>query len=293
MRNLPPWVLPAVIVAAAAVAYVLDFLPERSAGAALAFALVLLPAPYAAFRVAHVAPSGGGRGALFGVAGLSALLAAVAIYGALFPGEARYTGQLSKEQQSVPIGSVAGGAYLLVVEGVLPEREGEVTIEYKLRLGTADKKDITGELWRRFDQVRSRRGTATQEVQHTTGKHTVFVGEGQGEVALVSVSPEIPLSFRLHKILLPMSAFVVACALLFAIGAFLEGRFGNDRVRGLMATTLAFTGCVGFLYPDQISDTALVRPAIGVGVTSFFFAVLIGGAIAAILRKILRPKVDA
>lgn len=292
MRNLPVWVLPAAAVVLGGILYVTGVLPERTAGPALAFALVILPAPYAGFRLAEVVTDAKIRYAFIGIGLLAAAFGAVSIYSALYPGDARYFGQLNEQQKLVPIGSVAAGAYMLSVEGQLPEREGEVNIEYKLRLGTGgDSAPIQGELWRRFDQVRvGKRGTAMQEHHRTYGKHTVFLKEGQGELELVSLSPPLAggLSFKLFKILLPMSAFIIASAVLFAAGALLEGRFGNDRLRGLLATSLAFTAWVGYMYPDQMSEDALVKPAIGVGVTSIFFAILAGGAVAAILRKMLR-----
>jgi hypothetical protein len=287
MRNV--WIVLLAGVGLGAVLYLSDVLPERVLGPALAFALVALPAPYAALRLGQVVGDAKMRAAIFSVSVLAAVLGILSVTGALFPGEALYSGQLTEDQKLVPIGSVAAGAYMLVVEGALPEREGEVSVEYSVRLASAESgQTITGELWRRFDQVRVGRGAAMQERHRTYGKHTVFLKEGQGEVERLSVSPPLPLRFRLHRILLPMSAFVVASAVLFAMGAILEGRFGNDRLRGLLATALAFSASVGLLYPDQISQEALVRPALGVGVTSIFFAILVGGAVAAILRRALR-----
>jgi hypothetical protein len=288
MRNL--WILIAVVTAVVGGLYLADVLPERGVGAALIFAAVLLPAPLTALRVVQDVTNAQGRAALLGIGLLCGLLGGVALYSAIFPGEARFFGSLNAEQKVTDIGSVAGGAYLLSVEGALPEREGEVNVDYKVSLAVGDaEQQVKGELWRRFDQVRvGKRGTAMAEHHRTFGRHTVVLKEGQGKVSLVSSSIPLTLSFKLFKILLPTSVMIIVFALLFVAGSVVEGRFGSDRVRGAFATALAFTAGASYLYPDQMTESAFVKPAIGVIVTSVFFAIFVGGATAAILRKLLR-----
>ncbi|MCC6811644.1 MAG: hypothetical protein IT381_29710 [Deltaproteobacteria bacterium] len=290
--RLPLWLLPVLAAVVIAILYIMGVIPDRTVGAVIAFACVLLPAPYAGVRLGQVVTDAKAKGALAGICVLAAIVAAVSIYGALFPGEAHFSGQLSEAQNKVEIGQVPGGPYLLVVEGALPEQEGEVTVEYKLKLTSGESAiEKKGEIWRRFDQVRvGKRGTAMAEHHRTNDKHTIFLGQGQGTVELTSVSPPLPngLHFRLHRILLPMNAFVIISAILFVLGAFVEGRFGNDRLRGLVATSLAFTIAVGYMFPDQMTDEAYVKPAIGVAVTSIFFSIFVGGAVAAMLRRVLR-----
>lgn len=288
MRNL--WILSAVVVAVVGGLYLTDVLPERGVGGAMIFAAVLFPAPLTALRIAQDLSNAKGRAALMGIGVLCALVGGIALYSAIFPGEARFSGSLSAEQKVTDIGSVAGGAYLLSIEGALPEREGEVNLDYKVALGIdGAQQEVKGELWRRFDQVRvGKRGTAMAEHHRTFGRHTVVLKEGQGKVSLVSSSMPVALSFKLFKILLPTSVMVIAFALLFLAGSLVEGRFGSDRVRGAFSTALAFTAGAAYLYPDQMTETAFVKPAIGVIVTSVFFAIFVGGATAAILRKLLR-----
>ncbi len=294
MRNWVVFGLPVGLVLAGFIAYSADALPERTAGAILAALCVLAPGPYAGWRVAQVVKSDRLRGVLIAAGLVLAVVCAIPVYFALFPGEARYTGSLSQESKSLSIGSIVGGAYVLTVEGALPEREGEVTAEYRLKLKTGERESaINGEIWRRFDQVRvGRRGSAMQEKARTYDRHRVWLADGNAEFQLAKLTTLDTIKLELHQVLLPASAFWILAALLCLLGVAVEARFGTEQVRALVSTLFVFSVTFAVLFPDQVTQAAFVRPAFGAGIASLFIAIGVGGIAAWIGRKWFRPASD-
>ena len=283
------FVFPAVLLLAAIGLYFSGYIPEATAGAVLAGAALILPGPYAAKELGGLAPAGVARVALMGIAVLASVWAVVPVYSALQPGAAKYEGQLTDTAKTVSLGETEPGPYVLTVEGALPERDGDVTADYKLKVNTGSQTEsIEGSLWRRFDNVRvGRRGSARTEHKRTFEHHPVQLEKATTDVTLVRQGPELAqgLHFKLHKVLVPMGWYWIIAVVIFAAAALLETRYATDKNRSMLTTALAFSFAFAAIFPDQISQDAVVRPAFGSGVAAGLLGILIGGTVSWIVRK--------
>lgn len=291
MRNAVTFGIPAVLLVGGLIAYSTGAIPEQNVGAFLAALCVIAPGPYAGWRVAQLVRSDKIRVALIALGVLVAALSAIPVYFALYPGEARYSGTIGNESKTLEIGAVTGGAYTLTVEGVLPEREGEVTAEYRLKIKNGDDtRTVDGEIWRRFGQVRvGRRGTAMQEHARTYDRSRIVLKDGAANFELAKLTTIDQLKVQLHSTLLPAPAFWAIAIVLCLIGALIEGKYGTEQVRALVSTMFVFSVSFAVIYPDQVSQSAFVRPAFGSAIGALFIAIFIGGIAAWVGRKILRP----
>jgi hypothetical protein len=287
------WIIlgvPVVVVLGGIIAYMSDLLPESAAGAILAGLCAVAPAPYAGWRVAQVVKSDAVRATLIMSGLLLGLLCALPTYQAVFPGEARYAGTIGNENKTLNIGSVVSGAYEVTLEGELPEREGEVTAEYAIKLQDGESpKTLTGEIWRRFGQVRvGRSGTAVREHARTYDRHRIALSSESVIFTLDKLTTIDDLHVSLHKVWVPAWLFWTVATVLFLVGTALEGRFGTEQVRALVATLFSFPVAFAVILVDQVTPTTFVRPAFGAGVGALFIAICVGGMSAWLGRKLLR-----
>ena len=291
------FVFPAVLLLAAIVLYFSGYIPEATAGAVLAGAALILPGPYAAKTLGDLAPAGVARIALTAVAVVASAWAVLPVYTALQPGAAKYEGQLTDAAKTVSLGETEPGPYILTVEGALPEREGDVTADYKLKVNSGTQTEsIEGALWRRFDNVRvGRRGSARTEHKRTFEHHPVQLEKASTEVSLVREGPELQqgLHFKLHKVLVPMGLYWIIAAIIYAAAALLETRYATEKNRSMLTTALAFSFAFAAIFPDQMSQDAVVRPAFGSGVAAGLIGILIGGVVSWVIRKTVGPALRA
>ncbi len=287
--------LPLAALAVAVVLYFTGNVPEATAGAVLAGAALILPGPYAGKTLADLSPPGIARILLLACGVVAAAWSVVPVYSALQPGQAKYQGQLTDSAKSVSLGETDAGPYTMTIEGALPEHENsEVTADYKIKLVTGDKsQDIEGQLWRRFDHVRvGRRGTAIQERKRTSEHHPVMLEKGASEVSLVREGSELTtgLHFSLHKVLVPVGIYWIVAVVIFLAGALLEGRYASEKNRSLMTTSLAFSFAFAGIFPDQMSQDAIVKPACGSGIGAGIVAIMAGGIVSWLVRRTLGSK---
>jgi hypothetical protein len=286
--------LPFAAVIVGIVLYYSGMLPERNAGAIMAGAAALLPAPYAGMALAAIAPRGIPRLAIYAVTFGAGLIAIVPVYFAAFPGDPIYQGEVSDEQKSASIGHIGAGAYTLTVDGALPERDGDVSLEYRLKVASGDViRTLDGKLYRNLDRVRvGRRGSAVEEHKRTHERHDLTLPEGAGEVTLVKTSAALAggLRFQFHKAVVPPALFWGLGVLLFALAAYLEAKYGTEKTRSLLTTSLGFCLFFAYMFPDQVNGDAFVRPAFGSAVLALFVGIFVGGLTSVIVRRLVKNQ---
>ena len=291
------FIFPAVAFVAAVVLYFAGYIPEATAGAMLAGAALILPGPYAAKTLSELAPAGLARVALMGVAVVAAAWAVLPVYTALQPGAAKYEGQLTDTAKSVSLGETEPGAYILTIEGALPERDGDVTADYKLKVNSGTRTEaIEGSLWRKFDQVRvGRRGTARAEHKRTFQNHDVQLEKAATDVTLVREGPELTqgVHFKLHKVLVPMGVYWIVAIVIYLGAALLETRYATEKNRSMLTTALAFSFAFAAIFPDQLSADSVVKPAFGSGVAAGLSGILVGGIVSWLVRKTVGKSLRA
>ena len=277
--------LPVGALALAAGAYFTGNLPETFAGLAIVTLAVLLPSPLAARTLVPLAPRGAARSALLGAAVVAVSVSAVPLINALFPGEPAFSGSVSETQKTLRWASASPGHYLMMVDGALVDRQGEVTAPYRLKVGNDT---FDGVLWRRLDQVRvGRRGSAVAEHQRTFERHHVQVPSGDVDITLARSTNEIsgPLKLSLFRVWLPLWLFVAIGLMAFAVAAFYEAKYANEKNRSVLTSAIAFTLFFAFMFPDQMSSASIVKPAAGSVIASGLVGLTAGGITSWLLRK--------
>lgn len=283
--------LPVVTLALGAAAYFTGNLPETFAGTAIVALALLLPAPLGARALVPLAPKGAPRLALVMSALLCVAISAVPLVNALSPGEPAFSATLNKANDSAVWENAAPGSYTLLTESTLVDRQGEVNAPYQLKVG---EQSIKGAFWKRTDQVRvGKAGTATSENVHNFERHRITVGAGSAQVALTDAAPEIitPVKLSFYRTTLPLWLFFAVAVFALLSAAFFEAKHANEKNKSVLTTAIAFTSFFAYMFPDQVTTHAIVKPAAGSVIASGLVGLAIGGVVSWVARRLILGKV--
>lgn len=289
--------LPVVMLALGAAAYFTGNLPETFAGTAIVTLAWLLPAPLAARALVPLAPKGPARLAMVASALLCVAISAAPLFNALYPGAPAFTATLSKPdgtadgQSRVDWQNVTPGPYTLLMETTLVDRQGEVNAPYQVQVG---EQLLKGAFWKRTEQVRvGKSATATSENVHNFERHRITVSAGSAKVALTDAAPEIitPVKLTFYPTTLPLWLFLAITVLALLLGAFFEAKHANEKNKSVLTTAIAFTSFFAYMFPDQVTTQAIVKPAAGSVIASGLVGLAIGGVVSWVARRAIVGKV--
>jgi hypothetical protein len=265
-RSLP--ILVALLVAAVAAAYFFDLLPENVTGLLIAVTVVLASCGYAAYSLLGISRLS--AGVVFGVVGLSAVVALIPIVSTLTPGKPLAQGQLFSPGQSLPLPDTAGGHVRLLLHGNFGALS-QASVDIVLAAGA---EQIQGHLDRTMTHARvGRRGSAMVSEEHNSQYTSGVIPAGVGALTLGDLRGNLPggVEVSVYREWVPFLPECIAGAVILLIAAIIAGR-QRAGVSSTAALAIAIAFGIG-LYRMATPDAA-VRSQLG----ALLFGGVLGGA---------------